>query len=183
MGDRVDIITLIAERKIEEAMEEGFFQNLPGEGKPLPEDDLANLPPEIRLAARVLRSGGLLPEDATLKGSSAQDLKETAPEEGASLAKIEKLNVALSRVKDPKKPGKARNRDPFPDADPDSLDDAAFPKGGRADKLYSSPYADRILSKLFDKASDLGGKEGEGKEDDGGPGKAGEKRREEGSEG
>ncbi|MDR1656677.1 MAG: DUF1992 domain-containing protein [Deltaproteobacteria bacterium] len=54
----VDVIALIAERKIRQAMEEGEFNNLPGAFKPLPEDDLAHLPPEVRLAMRILRNSG-----------------------------------------------------------------------------------------------------------------------------
>ena len=53
---------LQAERKIEEAMEEGAFDDLPGKGKPLPMDEEWFVPPEMRPAVRLLKSAGLLPD-------------------------------------------------------------------------------------------------------------------------
>ncbi len=64
-GDYPDIqrvIEIIAERKIEEAMQEGKFDNLPGRGKPLPMDEEWFVPPEMRPAIRLLKSAGVLPE-------------------------------------------------------------------------------------------------------------------------
>ncbi len=56
------VIELIAERKIEEAMQEGKFDNLPGTGKPLPLDEEWFVPPEMRPAIRLLKSAGVLPD-------------------------------------------------------------------------------------------------------------------------
>jgi len=64
-GDFPDIqrvIEIIAERKIEEAMQEGKFENLPGKGKPLPMDEEWFVPPEMRPAVRLLKSAGVLPD-------------------------------------------------------------------------------------------------------------------------
>ncbi len=56
------VIELIAERKIEEAMREGKFDDLPGKGKPLPLDEEWFAPPELRPALRLLKSAGVLPD-------------------------------------------------------------------------------------------------------------------------
>lgn len=56
------VIELIAERKIEEAMQEGKFDDLPGRGKPLPLDEEWFAPPELRPAIRLLKSAGVLPD-------------------------------------------------------------------------------------------------------------------------
>ncbi|GIV05705.1 MAG: hypothetical protein KatS3mg016_1280 [Fimbriimonadales bacterium] len=56
------VIELIAERKIEEAMQEGKFDDLPGRGKPLPLDEEWFAPPEMRPAIRLLKSAGVLPD-------------------------------------------------------------------------------------------------------------------------
>jgi hypothetical protein len=56
----------IAERRIEQAQREGVFDDLPGKGQPLPPDRFADLPQEIRLAARVLANSGYAPEEVTL---------------------------------------------------------------------------------------------------------------------
>lgn len=60
--DIQQVIELIAERKIEEAMQEGKFDDLPGKGKPLPLDEEWFAPPELRPAIRLLKSAGVLPD-------------------------------------------------------------------------------------------------------------------------
>jgi DnaJ family protein C protein 28 len=57
----MDLWRRIAEEKIEEAMAEGAFDNLPGAGKPLPVDEDALVEPEMRLAYHLLRSNGFAP--------------------------------------------------------------------------------------------------------------------------
>lgn len=56
------VIELIADRKIEEAMQQGKFDDLPGKGKPLPLDEEWFAPPELRPAIRLLKSAGVLPD-------------------------------------------------------------------------------------------------------------------------
>lgn len=59
-------IDKIAEERILQAEQEGAFDNLPGEGKPLPPDPFFRLPDEIRLAARVLTVCGCAPHELGL---------------------------------------------------------------------------------------------------------------------
>jgi hypothetical protein len=63
----MDPLTAIAERRIQEAIERGEFENLPGKGKPLDlgEDD-RTVPAELRMAYRILKNAGLLPPDVEL---------------------------------------------------------------------------------------------------------------------
>ena len=49
---------LIVERKIQEAMEEGAFDNLSGRGKPLPQDENPHEDPTMRMSYRLLRNNG-----------------------------------------------------------------------------------------------------------------------------
>ena len=53
----------IADRLIEAAMEEGAFDDLPGAGRPLPPDALADVPDELRSAYRLLRNAGCVPPE------------------------------------------------------------------------------------------------------------------------
>ncbi len=53
---------IIADRKIQEAIEEGQFDNLPGKGKPLDLDDDPTTPPHLRLANRILKNANVLPD-------------------------------------------------------------------------------------------------------------------------
>jgi hypothetical protein len=63
----MDPLTAIAERRIQEAIERGEFDDLPGKGKPLDlgEDD-RTVPPELRMAYRMLKNAGMLPPEVEL---------------------------------------------------------------------------------------------------------------------
>lgn len=69
----VDWMAWIAEQRIQQAQQEGAFDNLEGSGKPLPPDRFGRLPPELRMAARVLANAGLTPET----GSLLRELRQT----------------------------------------------------------------------------------------------------------
>jgi hypothetical protein len=60
---RVDAVALLAESKIRAAMAEGKFDRLPGRGRPLPDDGLARVPPELRMGFKLLRNAGCLPPE------------------------------------------------------------------------------------------------------------------------
>lgn len=83
------VIEIIAERKIEEAMEAGAFDDLPGKGKPLPLDEEWFVPPEMRPAIRLLKSAGVLP-DWLERGREIERVRE----ECARLWRIAELEYA-----------------------------------------------------------------------------------------
>jgi hypothetical protein len=60
---RVEALRLLAESRIVAAMERGEFDDLPGHGRPLPPDDLARVPPDLRMGFRLLRNAGCLPPE------------------------------------------------------------------------------------------------------------------------
>ena len=57
------VIQSIAEQRIAEAQEQGAFDNLPGAGRPLQLEDDSHIPPELRMAYKVLRNAGCLPPE------------------------------------------------------------------------------------------------------------------------
>lgn len=59
----MDFITELAERRIAEAIERGELDDLPGAGRPLPHDDAALVPPELRVAYRILKNAGYVPPE------------------------------------------------------------------------------------------------------------------------
>jgi hypothetical protein len=63
----MDIVEIIAERRIEEAIRKGEFDNLEGAGKPLEPDGLDSLPDDVRVSAKILKNAGYLPEDAEIR--------------------------------------------------------------------------------------------------------------------
>ena len=52
----------LIDARIEEARLRGEFDNLPGAGRPLPEEDLS-VPEELRLANRILKNAGFVPPE------------------------------------------------------------------------------------------------------------------------
>jgi len=65
----MSIFEIIAERKIEQAMARGEFDNLSYSGKPLPPDDLDKVPEELRMAYKILKNAGVVPEEIELQKS------------------------------------------------------------------------------------------------------------------
>jgi len=64
----LSIIQTIAERKIQQAITNGTIPDLSHwRNKPLPPDDLANVPEDLRMAYRLLKNGGYVPEEVTLQ--------------------------------------------------------------------------------------------------------------------
>ena len=95
---------VIAERKIEEAIEEGAFDNLPGKGKPLVLDDDPSTPLHLKLANKVLRNANVLPDWVQLNVEIREGVQEcsrlwerTAGEYSKRLAK---LHAAADRAGD-----------------------------------------------------------------------------------
>lgn len=57
----------IAEQRILDAIARGELDHLPGAGAPLDLDDDFLVPPEMRLAFRVLKNAGYIPEEVSLR--------------------------------------------------------------------------------------------------------------------
>jgi len=95
----MDAYAAIAERKIQEAMERGEFDGLRGKGKPLALEDEAPVPPELRIAYKVLKNAGYLPPELELHNEIVRlrDLIEAVTDERERCARIRELNVKLLR--------------------------------------------------------------------------------------
>lgn len=93
------VFEIIAERKIVEAMERGEFDNLPGKGKPLPPDGLDNLPPEMRMAYKILKNAEVIPEEVELRKNinSIQQLIRLCHSDGERKKLKKELNVKQLR--------------------------------------------------------------------------------------
>lgn len=104
----VDELEKIAERKLAEAAQAGAFDDLPGFGRPLPEEPDYHGPAELRTAWRLLRSAGALPEEVDawrevrtleglLRGCLSPAAERAALERELSTARV-KLALALERA-------------------------------------------------------------------------------------
>jgi hypothetical protein len=76
--DFASIIRRVADRKIEEAIAEGKFDDLPGKGQPLNLEEDASIPAHDRAANRVLKNAGVLPDWMQLDREIDQMREENA---------------------------------------------------------------------------------------------------------
>jgi len=95
----LNILEMIAEEKIREAIRNGEFANLPGKGKPLQLEDLSHVPPELRAAYLLLKNAGILPEELQVKKEiiRLQDLLDCCSEEPEQRALRKQLNEKVLR--------------------------------------------------------------------------------------
>ncbi len=77
---------VIAERKIQEAMEEGAFDNIPGKGRPLNLEEDAHIPAHLRAALRILKNADVAPEWIQMD----KDIRKRQAEAKALWALLEK---------------------------------------------------------------------------------------------
>ncbi|MDR3176253.1 MAG: DUF1992 domain-containing protein [Desulfovibrio sp.] len=127
--DLLTAIALVAEKKIEEAIAEGKFENIPGTGKPLVLEDLSHLPAEMRMAYTILRNSSHL-EDKIPPGALARmdDLLAGAPEERRAYGKMRRLKLMLARVR--------------------KTEEKKSPDAASAADAPSSPYLEKLLEKI-----------------------------------
>jgi DnaJ homologue, subfamily C, member 28, conserved domain len=95
----MDVMAALAERKIQEAMERGEFDDLPGKGKPLDLSDDPMVPEELRIAYKVLKNAGYLPPELELHKEIVRlrDLVDAVEDGEEKRARMKELNVKLLR--------------------------------------------------------------------------------------
>ena len=78
----MDVFARIAEKRIQKAMERGAFDNLPNRGKPLNLDSDSWIPPDLRMAYKVLKNAGFVPPEVELRKEilSLRELIDTTNE-------------------------------------------------------------------------------------------------------
>jgi len=59
----MSMLDTLAEQRIREAIARGELSNLPGAGQPLQFDDDPLVPPELRMAYRILKNAGMVPPE------------------------------------------------------------------------------------------------------------------------
>lgn len=57
----------LIEQRIQNAINAGELDNLPGEGKPLPDDDFTNIPEALRMPYKILKNAGMVPPEIQLR--------------------------------------------------------------------------------------------------------------------
>ncbi len=93
-------IEQIAEERIRAAQEQGAFDDLPGRGKPLDLDDDAHVPPELKMAWRVLKNAGCLPPEleAEREINTALELLSAMDDEAQRYRQMQRLNLLVTKL-------------------------------------------------------------------------------------
>ena len=97
----LSIIQTIAERKIQQAINEGSLADLSHwKNKPLPPDDMAGVPDDLRMAYRLLKNAGYVPEEVTLKKeiSRIEDLLVTCRDELEKITQLKRLGCLKTKL-------------------------------------------------------------------------------------
>ena len=97
----LSIIQTIAERKIQQAMAEGTIADLSHwKNKPLPPDDMANVPADLRMAYRLLKNAGYLPEELALHKeiTRLEQLLETCADEKEKVRQLKKIGCLKTKL-------------------------------------------------------------------------------------
>ena len=86
-------VDLVVEERIQEALRRGDFDALPGTGQPLELDDAPLVPPELRVAYRILKNAGYVPPEIL-------ERREIAALEGeiAGIPDVEARKRALAKL-------------------------------------------------------------------------------------
>jgi len=96
----MDFFTRLAENRILEAMKAGEFDNLRGKGQPLDLNDDSHIPPELRMAYKILKNADCLPPELTLRKEvvQLQDLVAAMPDEAEKLKQMGRLNFLIMKL-------------------------------------------------------------------------------------
>ncbi|MEW6427814.1 MAG: DUF1992 domain-containing protein [Thermodesulfobacteriota bacterium] len=97
----MNILQVIAERKISQAMSEGRLQIAAcWKGRPLPEETGPHLPAELRMAYKILKNAGYLPPEVEVRREIQQleDLLAGECDERTRVRQMKKLDVLLLKL-------------------------------------------------------------------------------------
>lgn len=95
----MDIFYKIAERRIQEAIQNGDFDNLKGKGEPLNFEDETFIPEDLRMAYRILKNAGCVPPELELRNEivNLSTLINTLDDDRERLKKLRELNFKILR--------------------------------------------------------------------------------------
>jgi len=90
----------IAEKRIEKAIRNGVFDDLPGAGKPLELEDDSHVPEDLRIAYKILKNANFVPPEVSLRKeiAKAEDLLAGMEDTKAKYRQLKKLNFLIMKL-------------------------------------------------------------------------------------
>lgn len=101
----MDAFEKIAERKIQEAIRNGEFDNLLNRGRPIDLEEDCLVPPELRMAYRVLKNSGCIPPELEIRNEiiSLRSMINSLDDNKDRMKKIRELNFKLLKLNELRK--------------------------------------------------------------------------------
>lgn len=96
----IDALHIVAERKITEAIRNGELACEGWKGRPLVFEDDSCVPPDLRMAYKILKNADFLPPELEIKKEIAQleDLISRTEDEHGKLRQLKKLNMLVFKL-------------------------------------------------------------------------------------
>jgi len=96
----MDFFERLAENRIQEAIEAGVFDDLRGKGRPLRLEDESHIPPELRMAYKILKNAECLPPELEVRKEilTLQDLVAGLEDEAEKLKQMRRLNFLMMKL-------------------------------------------------------------------------------------
>ena len=90
----------LAEKRIKEAIRQGQFENLPGQGKPIVFEDDSMVPEDLRMAYKMLKNAGFIPPELQTEKEikNALDLLDEMQDERERYRQVTKLNILVTKA-------------------------------------------------------------------------------------
>ena len=98
---RMDIWQQIAERRIQQAIDEGRLDHPEWRNRPLPrEEDNGFVPDDLKMAYKILKNAGFLPPEVEVRREieRTEDLLAAASDEQSRLRQMRRLEVLLRKL-------------------------------------------------------------------------------------
>jgi hypothetical protein len=97
----MNILEELAERAIQEAQKRGEFEGLSGQGQPLPQESDPFMPETLRMAYKMLKNAGYVPEEiqAQREIRSLIECLEQETDESRKMRQIQKVQLFIAKAK------------------------------------------------------------------------------------
>jgi YesN/AraC family two-component response regulator len=97
----MNILAELAERAIREAQQRGEFENLSGQGHPLPETNDPFMPETLRMAYKVLKNAGYVPREVQSQREirSLIECLERETDEALKMRQIQKVQLFIAKAR------------------------------------------------------------------------------------
>ena len=90
----------LVEKRIQEAQQNGEFDNLPGRGEPMNLEDDSHVPEELRLSYKILKNANCLPPELQLRKEIRQmeDMLDQIPDEKEKYRHMKVINYKIMQL-------------------------------------------------------------------------------------